>query len=85
MSSAWEAQALSGHGSIHTWIVSRHPSMPDPEPCIVILVDLEEGLRFVSTLADGKNASIGMRVKLEFADVNGKRLPLFRTTDSHCF
>jgi uncharacterized OB-fold protein len=75
----WKPRRLAGRGRIHTWIVSRHPSQPDPEPQLVILVELEEGLRFVSILVDAENASTGASVALEFGDVHGKRLPIFRT------
>ena len=75
----WEPQRLSGRGTIHTWVVSRHPSEPDPEPQLVVLVDLEEGLRFVSNLMDPQNAGLGVPVVLEFGVVKGRRLPLFRT------
>jgi uncharacterized OB-fold protein len=75
----WEPQRLSGRGAIHTWIESRHPSEPDPEPQLVVLVDLEEGLRFVSNLVDPQNAGPGVPVVLEFGEVKGRRLPLFRT------
>jgi uncharacterized OB-fold protein len=79
-SAAWEARALSGRGSIHTWIVSRHPSQPDPDPRVVVLVDLEEGIRLVSNLVDPENVLTGAAVQVEFGDVDGRRLPLFRTT-----
>ena len=78
-SGEWRAVSLSGRGVIHTWIVSRHPSRPDPDPRTVVLVDLEEGLRFVSNLIDAEAAKTGAPVTLEFAEVNGQRLPLFRT------
>jgi uncharacterized OB-fold protein len=77
-SGAWEERRLSGRGVIHTWIVSRHPSQPDPTPRVVVLVDLEEGLRFVSNLVDAEAAEAGAPVELEFREVDGRRLPLFR-------
>jgi uncharacterized OB-fold protein len=42
----------TGRGTIHSWILSRHPSQPDAEPRVVVLVDLEEGTRLVSNLVD---------------------------------
>jgi uncharacterized OB-fold protein len=77
-SAEWAAVPLSGRGRIHTWIVSRHPSQPDPAPKLVILVDLDEGLRFVSNLVDAENVEVGAPVVLEFGEVKGRRLPLFR-------
>jgi uncharacterized OB-fold protein len=76
---AWEAEALSGRGVIHTWIVSRHPSRPDLPPRLAILVDLEEGIRMASNLIDAENAKVGAPVVLEIGEVDGDRLPLFRT------
>jgi uncharacterized OB-fold protein len=76
----WEAEALSGRGVIHTWIVSRHPSRPDIPPRLVVLVDLAEGVRMASNLVDPENAAVGAPVALEFGEVDGDRLPLFRTT-----
>jgi uncharacterized OB-fold protein len=75
----WAPRRLSGRGRIHTWIVSHHPTQPDPEPRTVILVDLEEGIRFVSNLIDADNARTGADVALEITEVNGRRMPLFRT------
>jgi uncharacterized OB-fold protein len=76
---AWKAEALSGRGRIYTWLVSRHPSKPDAQPRMMIVVDLEEGLRFVSNLVDAENVATGAPVVLEFGEVGGQRLPLFRT------
>jgi uncharacterized OB-fold protein len=78
-SARWTAEPLSGRGAIYSWLISRHPSRPDDAPRTIILVDLEEGLRFVSNLIDGENAEIGAKVAVEFGDLNGMRLPLFRT------
>jgi uncharacterized OB-fold protein len=75
----WKPRRLSGRGRIRTWLVSHHPSQPDPEPQLVILVDLEEGLRLVSNLVDPENVRIGAPVVLEFCEVKGKRLPIFRS------
>jgi uncharacterized OB-fold protein len=77
---SWETQRLSGRGVIHTWVVLQHPSGDDPDPRIGILVDLEEGLRVASNLVDRENACVGAPVTVEFSDVGGQRLALFRTT-----
>ena len=47
----WDTQESSGHGHVYTWIVSHHPTKPDAEPRIVVLVELDEGIRFVANLA----------------------------------
>jgi uncharacterized OB-fold protein len=75
----WAPHALSGRGTIYAWLVAQHPTQPDPEPQLAILVDLDEGLRFVSNLIDAKNVKVGASVALEFGEVKGKLLPLFRT------
>ena len=46
----WDTQESSGHGHVYTWIVSHHPTKPDAEPRVVVLVELDEGIRFVSNL-----------------------------------
>ena len=48
----WEALAASGRGTVHSWIVSHHPTEPDDAARIVALIDLEEGVRLVSNLTD---------------------------------
>ena len=35
---------------MYTWIVSHHPTEPDAEPRIVVLVELDDGIRFVANL-----------------------------------
>ena len=74
--------SASGRGTVHSWIVSRHPTDPDDAARIVALIDLEEGVRLVSNLADvdtGGPAGVtnGMAVEVVFRDVDGTRLPQF--------
>ena len=76
----WETQEASGRGTVHSWILSYHPTEPDEAPRIVALIDLEEGVRLVSNLQglavdDVKN---DMAVEAVFADVDGVTLPQFR-------
>jgi uncharacterized OB-fold protein len=78
-SERWTTQALSGRGVIHTWLVSTHPNRHTDDERLVVLVDLEEGVRVVSNLLDPENARSGAPVALEFGEVGGARLPLFRT------
>lgn len=70
----------AGKGSILTWIVSRHPTEPDAEPRIVILVQLDEGTRLVSNLvdADATQVTNDARVEVCFIDFDGTVLPQFR-------
>lgn len=70
----------AGTGSILTWIVSRHPTEPDAEPRIVILVQLDEGTRLVSNLIDADPSEVrnDARVEVCFVDFDGTVLPQFR-------
>jgi uncharacterized OB-fold protein len=67
---------------VYTWIVSHHPTKPDAEPRVVVLVELDEGIRFVANLlgADVDAIENGMRVALTIEDVDGVLLPQFRAT-----
>lgn len=80
LSTEREAFEASGRAAVHSWIGSRHPSEPDAEPRIVVLVDLEEGLRMVSNLQDVAIADVypGMPVEVCFAEIDGTMLPQFR-------
>lgn len=46
----WDTQKASGRGTVYSWIVSKHPTLPDEEPRIVALVELDEGIRLVTNL-----------------------------------
>jgi uncharacterized protein len=75
----WATFAASGRGTVHSWIVSRHPTDPDDSDRIVALIDLEEDVRLVSNLTDVDIAGVanGMAVEVVFRDVDGTRLPQF--------
>jgi uncharacterized OB-fold protein len=75
-------EQLSGRGTVCSCIVSRHPSQPDAPSRLVIIVELEEGLRFVSNLVDADRSEIGVPVQLVIRDFNGKLLPLFRPAEA---
>jgi uncharacterized protein len=76
----WDVEQLSGRGTVHSWIVSHHPTQPDDAPRIVALILLEEGLRLVSNLhgIDARDVVNDMDVEVVFVDVDGVRLPQFR-------
>jgi uncharacterized OB-fold protein len=76
----WSVQQARGRGTVHTWIVSRHPSEPDDSPRITVVVALEEGPRFVANLlgVDAADVVNDLPVELVFADIDGVRLPQFR-------
>ena len=76
----WDECELSGRGTLHSWIVSRHPTEPDDAARIVALIELDEGIRLVSNLQDIEAAAVenDIAVEVVFADVDGIRLPQFR-------
>jgi len=83
----WNAEPASGRGTVYTWIVSHHPTEPDDSPRIVALIELEEGVRFVSNLTgvDPDNVANDMAVELCFEKFeNGDDtfvLPQFRVSE----
>ena len=84
----WDTHESSGHGHVYTWIVSHHPTKPDAEPRVVVLVELDDGIRFVSNLLGVAEASIdqggvqnGMEVSVSVEEVDGVVLPQFRPVE----
>jgi len=81
------ARESAGNGTILTWIVSKHPTEPEAEPRIVILVQLDEGTRIVSNLvglelAEGEFPALNdARVEVCFIDYEGTVLPQFRLAE----
>ncbi len=75
-----DAAESTGRGTIHSWIVSHHPTEPDAEPRVVILVDLEEGTRIVSNLVDAAVTDVdnGLPVEVCFVTYGDVVLPQFR-------
>jgi uncharacterized protein len=82
-STEWTTTASQGTGLVHSWIVSHHPTEPDDEPRIVILVELDDGARVVSNLVDIDAADVRneMRVELCFRVIDGVKLPQFRPVE----
>jgi hypothetical protein len=75
----WDSVESSGRGTVHSWIVSRHPSSADDAPRIVALVDLEEGTRLVTNLVDVDPSAVrnDMAVTVTFRELDGVKLPQF--------
>lgn len=77
-----EAQALSGRGTVLSWVIPRYPPVPGfGDGYIVAVIDLEEGIRFVSNLCDidYDDVTPDMPVEVFFEDTaGGYRIPLFR-------
>lgn len=78
---------MSGKGEIYSFVRHHHPTIPPFETGhAIILVQLDEGPRLVSELADtNTNTSvaeieIGMRVEVQFDEVEENFImPRFRT------
>ena len=65
----WDAIEASGRGTVYSFVMPRHPPLPFfDDGYIVVLVELEEGVRLVSNLVDvaPDDASIGMPVQVRF-------------------
>ncbi|GHE93687.1 DNA-binding protein [Streptomyces longispororuber] len=78
----WDTVEASGEGTVHSYVVMHHPRFPafDP-PYAVVLVELAEGVRFVSNVVGVpyRAVRIGMPVRLEFQRVEEDMvLPVFR-------
>ncbi|HWC29924.1 MAG TPA: Zn-ribbon domain-containing OB-fold protein [Dehalococcoidia bacterium] len=78
-----EWQKLSGRGTVFTYGVSHqaiHPALEGRTPFTTLIVELEEGLRFTSNLADGSpSPDIGAAVEVVFDPVTDEvTLPRFR-------
>lgn len=77
-----ESQTLSGRGTVVSWVIPRYPPVPGFEGTyIVAVIDLEEGIRFVSNLCgiEYDDITLDMPVEVFFADTrDGYRIPLFR-------
>jgi uncharacterized OB-fold protein len=84
LSDRLEHRAASGRGTVHTYSVVHRapgPAFARDTPYAVLLVDLEEGPRMISTLTQGDPAQlrIGMAVQLVCERVDDTlTLPRFR-------
>lgn len=79
----FDIEELSGRGVIHSWIVSRHPSLPDSDSRIVALIALEEGIRMVSNIVanPGTPVRTGLAVQVTFQEFGNVTLPQFVITE----
>lgn len=81
-STQWDTITSAGRGDVYSYAIHHHPQLPGIElPLVVILVALDEGVRFVSTLtgAGPDDVHIGLPVELDFAEAGeGLTLPVFR-------
>ena len=81
-SSDWDFIFSTGQGTIHSFVVIRHPEVPGyTYPLVVAVVDLAEGTRFVANVVDIEPADveIGMAVQASVELVDDEmKLPIFR-------
>ena len=72
----------SGRGTVFSYVVHRHPPVPGRElPILLVLVDLEEGVRMVGELVDTdpEKIEIGMPVVVDFRRIDDDlTLPVWR-------
>ena len=78
----WDTIESTGRGTVYSFTVNHHPKVPAFDyPLVVVLVELEEGVRLISNLLDVEPADveIGMPVQAELVAVDDDlTLPLFR-------
>ena len=82
----WETQEATGRATVYSWLQSHHPTEPDAAPRIIVVLDLEEGVRFVCNLVecDLDDVRHGLPVELtwvEYPSMNREEpqtLPQFR-------
>ena len=79
----WKAEDSAGRGTVYSWVLSHHPTEPDAQPRIVVLVDLEDGVRMVANLWQVPVADVAndMPVEVFFTEIDGVWLPVFRRRD----
>jgi uncharacterized protein len=78
----WDTVESSGRGRLYSYTVAYHPAPPGfTEPAVVVIVELDEGVRLVSNLADADPATVTIGEPLEvfFVDQEeGWTAPQFR-------
>jgi len=81
-STGWDYVLSSGEGTIHSYVVIRHPEVPGyTYPLVVAVVELAEGTRFVGNVVDvdPDEVEIGMAVQAFIERVDDEmKLPVFR-------
>lgn len=84
----WEWARSSGRGTVYTWTVAvrpMHPAFQADVPYAPVVVEMEEGVRLLSTVVDcaPDDLAIGMPVEVVFDDVTAEvTLPRFKVLRS---
>lgn len=77
-----EEVKLSGYGTVHGWTIPRHPPpFGFKEAPIVVIVQLEEGIRMVSNLVGVAYEDVKQDMPVEVAfepTMNNHKVPVFR-------
>ena len=76
----WEV--ASGMGTLATFSIvhlAPYAAFEDVAPYVLALVDLDEGVRMMCNIVgcDPRDVQIGMRVKVQYEDRGGVKLPQF--------
>lgn len=78
----WGTVEATGKGTVHSYTTMHYPHIPPFDyPNIIVLVDLDEGVRLVSQMVDCKpdDMQIGQQVEAVLTEVQeGLTLPLFK-------
>jgi hypothetical protein len=81
----WDTVESTGRGQVYSFVLPRHPRYPGyDDPHIVVLVELDEGVRLVSNLGavDPDDVVIGMPVEVFYETFgDGLVLPQFRPAE----
>ena len=77
-----EEVKLSGRGTVHGWTIPRHPApFGFKEAPVVVIVQLDEGIRIVSNLVGVPYSEVrqDMQVEVDFeATMGNHKVPVFR-------
>lgn len=79
----WRWELASGQGTIISWVVyyrAAQPEFRDHVPYNVVVVELVEGPRMISSVPQDPRAElmrIDQQVTLRFQEINGTKLPVF--------
>ncbi len=76
----WRSRRATGQATLGSWLISTDPGSADVVPRIVAVVQLAEGVNFVSNLTGTVIGDLyeGMPLELCFCNQDGLTLPLFR-------
>jgi uncharacterized OB-fold protein len=77
---------LSGRGKVHSWTITHHafhPSFKEEVPYVLVIVDLDEGVRMMGRLRGAADEKISIGMPVQFAvdqREDGWAMPAFART-----